>query len=160
MLKATRRYHSKFGGMWIDAEDWQVEWAKRIQTHELSEEIGIAMKKFVEDGFVILERAADQHCISQFEQDISAAFRRGHENLLCQLPGDYANRPVTAGMERHGVRIVDAYATLSSALELLSSPKLLDFLYAIFSEPPLLFQSLSFDTGSGQGLHQIGRAHV
>ena len=43
---------------------------------------------------------------------------------------------------------------LTEALELFSSPSLIHFLQIIFECSPLLFQSLSFDQGSQQGLHQ------
>ncbi len=42
----------------------------------------------------------------------------------------------------------------SEALALFASPRLFNFLKLIFEDIPHLFQSLSFDTGSQQGLHQ------
>src|SRR5437588_2024008 len=154
MPNSARTFHSKFGGMWVDASDWQSRLSQQVAANKISKELAGRIELFVRDGIVILPGAASDSDIDKFEADITAGFRDGHDGLLCQLRGDPTMRPVTAGMPRRGVRINDAFVALPSALNLLSSPPLVEFLTAIFDEPPLVFQSLSFDLGSEQGLHQ------
>ena len=52
------------------------------------------------------------------------------------------------------MRIVDVYAARPAALKVLLAPKLVRFLSLIFDAEPLLFQSLTFECGSEQGMHQ------
>lgn len=151
---AAASYHSKFGGLWIDRTDFAQQLEQRTRTDGLRSELAMQLRSFEQRGVVVLERGASDAELTGFENAISAAFREGHAHLISQNPGDNSPRPVLAGMNRRGVRIVDSYGALPQALDLLSSPALVDFLQALFAERPKLFQSLSFDTGSEQGFHQ------
>jgi phytanoyl-CoA hydroxylase len=147
-------FHSAFGGTWIDRADFPIQLAARLADGRLSREIASDISNFERDGFVIFENAASDDDLRMFETSISSAFREGHEHLISQLPGSGSSQPVTRGMDRKGTRIVDSFAVIPSALNLLSTLRLSEFIGAIFEEQPLLFQSISFDMGSGQGLHQ------
>jgi phytanoyl-CoA hydroxylase len=147
-------FHSRFGGMWIDRADFQLQLSRRLANGAISPAVARDIRDFERDGFIIFEGAAPDNDLTQFETAISTAFRNGHDNLISQLPGSGANQPVAAGMNRRGARIVDSFTVLPSALDLLSTPRLTQFMQSIFEEQPLLFQSISFDMGSGQGMHR------
>jgi phytanoyl-CoA hydroxylase len=147
-------FHSKFGGMWIDRSDFAQELSRRLQSGRVPARLASAVRDFERNGVLVLEQAASQDELARFETAISTAFREGRAGLLCQDPGQSAVKPVTAGMKRKGARVVDCYAELPEALDLLSSARLSEFLDIIFDARPKLFQSLSFDMGSEQGLHQ------
>jgi hypothetical protein len=147
-------YHSKFGGTWVDQSDFALQLKRRARLGEVRSHMVPLLRAFEQRGLVVLERAASERELIQFESAISTAFREGHAQLISQKPGDSTPQPVTAGMNRKGIRIVDSYAALPQALDLLSSPPLVKFLQALFAQRPKLFQSLSFDTGSEQGFHQ------
>ena len=51
-------------------------------------------------------------------------------------------------------RVVDIHAVRPLALELLFAPAITRFLNIIFERPPHLFQSLTFECGSEQDIHQ------
>jgi phytanoyl-CoA hydroxylase len=153
-LSNSVRFHSRFGGLWIDRSDWQVELDARLREGRIGPATGELIPEFVRNGFVILRRAAEAVAIDAFQDKIARSFREGNEHLLYQLPGVQRPSPVSAGLERRGTRIVDAFAVMPEARRLFASPSLMAFLAAIFDEDPLLFQSLSFDQGSEQGLHQ------
>lgn len=145
-------HHSRHGGMWIDRLDWRDELNKRH--NRLGDGLSRDIERFVRDGVIIYEDAADLAAVDAFDAAITKAFREGSDELICQLPGDPTDRRIEAGTERRRLRVVDAFVKMPEALSLLSSPKVVSFLSAIFGEDPLLFQSLSFDRGSEQGLHQ------
>src|SRR5579862_8560582 len=147
-------FHSRFGGMWIDRADFEQQLSRRVASGELSPALARDIRQFERDGYIIFEGAAPDDDLTKFETAISTAFRNGHEHLISQLPGSGANQPVVAGMNRRGTRIVDSFTALPSALNLLSSPRLTQFMRSVFDERPLLFQSISFDMGSGQGMHR------
>lgn len=147
-------FHSRYGGLWIDRSDWRDQLDRRVRAKSIATHTAQRIESFVENGYVILERAVDPAAIDRFETRISAAFANGDSSVLCQPLGRHAPQPITAETPRRGARVVDAFAPLPEALELLSSPALTAFLKAIFDADPHLFQSLSFDLGSEQGLHQ------
>jgi phytanoyl-CoA hydroxylase len=153
-LKHQLAFHSKFGGLWIDRTDFPQESIRRFGCGEVSAELEGQIRQFEHDGYIVLEKAASEDELTRFESAISDAFLHGHEQLISQVPGIAEHRRVTAGLDRKGTRIVDSFAVLREALDLLSSPRLVQFLAALFQEKPKLFQSLSFDMGSEQGLHQ------
>ncbi len=149
-----RRFHSPFGGLWIDALGWERELDAKLGRREVTRDAAALIPDFVRDGMVILRGAASAAAIDAFQNKIARSFRDGNERLLYQKPGILSSTPVSPGVERRGTRIVDAYAVMPEARELFHTPQLVDFLSAIFGDHPLLFQSLSFDQGSEQGLHQ------
>lgn len=148
------RFHSRFGGLWIDKRDWEAELDARVQGGRIDADTAGLICRFVSSGFVILPGAAESTAIDAFQEDIARSFREGNDQLLYQLPGVQKPSPVSAGVERRGTRIVDAFAVMPAARRLFVSPRPIAFMIAIFDEDPLLFQSLSFDQGSEQGLHQ------
>ena len=143
-------YHSKFGGLWIDRSDWREELRRR----RLSPEKAALATRFAETGYVILPQACDLAAIDAFQHAVAKAFREGNSSVLYQKHRSSETLPLTGPVDRLGTRIVDAYGALPQSLDLFTTPALMDFLKLIFDENPLLFQSLSFDQGSQQGLHQ------
>ncbi|QOR55301.1 MAG: hypothetical protein SHS37scaffold220_70 [Phage 67_12] len=154
MTQTQSPTHSKFGGTWLDRTDFPEQLELRARSGAIDEDLRSQLEQFERDGYIVLEGAASNEDLDSFESAISKAFREGHEHLIAQQPGNPAPLPVTDKTPRHGTRIVDSFAVIPSALDLLSSPRLARFLRAVLDEKPMLFQSLSFDTGSEQGLHQ------
>lgn len=147
------KFHSQFGGNWIDRLDFPERLRARVSKGSLSPDLAEAIQQFERDGYHILRGAASDADIDRFESALSGAFRDGHDTLIAQ--DKHATRlPVVAGMDRRGIRVVDSFVPLPAALDLFASPRLATFMTAIFEDRPLLFQSLSFDLGSEQGLHQ------
>lgn len=144
------KYHSRFGGMWVDREDWR----QVLQSQQLPLELAGLIETFVEDGFVILPGAADIAAVDVFRDKIVRAFRDGNPDVFYMNHGSPELLRLTEPVEGLKTRVVDVYGALPEALDLFSSPRLMEFLNAIFAEDPLLFQSLSFDQGSQQSYHQ------
>lgn len=146
----TAEFHSKFGGLWIDRSDWRQEMTAR----KLSEEQAALVTQFVENGYIILESAASHALVDAFQHKIEQAFRHGNGEVLYQKHGEQSVQYLVEPADRKGGRVVDSFVPLNEALDLFTVPRLLEFLTVIFGANPLLFQSLSFDQGSQQGLHQ------
>jgi ectoine hydroxylase-related dioxygenase (phytanoyl-CoA dioxygenase family) len=151
---ANDNHHSGFGGMWIDRADFEKQLICRLEDRRIPPAMEGYIRDFERDGYVVFSNAASEDALAEFEGAISTAFRDGHKELIGQLPGSGAHQRVSPGMDRRGTRIVDSFAVIAPALSLLSGARLAAFLRVVFDERPLLFQSISFDTGSGQGLHQ------
>jgi phytanoyl-CoA hydroxylase len=151
---STKGFHSKFGGMWIDRVDWQSQLQKRLADNRLTLEEAEQVRTFARDGVLILPGAADLAAVDKFSDAVSQSFRQGNPDLLFQRHGSRDTERLSGAVDRLGSRVVDAYMALPQALDLFNSAALQRFLTVIFDEPPMLFQSLSFDQGSQQGLHQ------
>lgn len=146
--------HSRFGGLWIDRADWPDALAQRIAQGKISTALGDQIRRFITDGVLILPQAASLDAVDAFQARIAQAFAQGDERVLYQRHGSQVTRPLTEPADPLGCRVVDSFCAFPEALALFATPALRDFLAAIFDAPPLLFQSLSFDQGSQQGLHQ------
>jgi hypothetical protein len=140
--------------MWIDRTDWEDQLQSRLAQKQLTADEAEQIRTFVRDGVIILPGAANLEAVDKFSEAVSRSFREGNPDLLFQRHGSPNTERLSGGVDRLGTRVVDAYMALPEAIRLFSSPALLRFLTLIFDEPPLLFQSLSFDQGSQQGLHQ------
>lgn len=143
-------FHSRFGGLWIDRADWRQQITARNLTSEQAEQVEF----FAENGFIILPGAAASETVDAFRRKIEISFREGNRDVLYQRHNGHDVLPLDGPADRLGVRVVDSFVPFSEALDLFSSPALIAFLQLIFDQNPLLFQSLSFDQGSQQGLHQ------
>jgi phytanoyl-CoA hydroxylase len=144
------KYHSRFGGMWIDREDWR----RVLRSKRLHSELARLIETFVEDGVVIIPGAADIAAVNAFQNKIARSVRQGNPDILYMNHGGSQLLALKEPVDGLKIRVVDVYGALPEALDLFSSPRLLEFLSAVFAEDPLLIQSLSFDKGSQQGLHQ------
>ncbi len=147
-------YHSKFGGTWIDRSDFPDELARRVAAGLVPAELAPTLQQFARDGYCVLPGAAAGEDIDRFESAISRAFREGHPHLVGLSHGSGEPKRVSAGLDRKQIRIVDSFAVMPEGLALLASRRLVEFIRLVLDDKPLLFQSISFDMGSQQGLHQ------
>jgi hypothetical protein len=105
-------------------------------------------------GYAVLEGAVDPAACDRFRDDISTAWEEGDERLFVRHPGVNEYVLLRAGTRTDGSCVVDSSVYYESAWELLFADAIVEFLRTIFEEEPLVFQSLSFDKGSEQGMHQ------
>lgn len=80
--------------------------------------------------------------------------QNGDERIVVFTGGGETQARLAAGTATGGMRAVDVYAYYESARRALFSDRIVEFLRAIFNDSPLLFQSLTFERGSQQPLHQ------
>jgi ectoine hydroxylase-related dioxygenase (phytanoyl-CoA dioxygenase family) len=147
-------YFSRFGGLWTDRRDAGQEIERRAQEGRISAPLAERLRFWVSNGYVVLEQAVDGGVCDQVRADLQAAFRDGDERLLIHSPAGANYRPLSAGLDTERARVVDAYVYYESARRALFSPAIIEFLSAVFDDRVLLFQSLSFERGSQQPLHQ------
>jgi phytanoyl-CoA hydroxylase len=148
------QFFSRYGGLWIDQLDFDEQFPVRLKSGKLTAAQAEQVTFFVKNGYLIIPGAVPASACDRFSDDITNAWHHGDERLLVQRPGERTGAPLTAGAPRVMARVVDSYVYYESALDLLLSDSISKFLKTIFDDDPLLFQSLSFDVGSEQGLHQ------
>ena len=62
-LRPQPKYHSKYGGLWIDREDWR----QRLRRRGFSPQLSSDIEQFVADGYVIFEQAASLEAVDTFQ---------------------------------------------------------------------------------------------
>lgn len=147
-------HFSRYGGLWVDRADFAEKLAHRIQNGILTGDEAGQIKFFSENGYLIIPAAVSAAACDRFCNDITSAWQNGDPRLLVQQPGESVGKPLTAGSPRTGTRVVDSFVYYESALDLLLSDSVSRFLQILFEDDVLLFQSISFDMGSEQGMHQ------
>ena len=156
--EAPPAYHSRFGGLWIDRLD-----AKRLLEQKARRDRRIARLReplafFIDNGYVILEKAVDPHAIDRYLAELATLGAPGGPLLAtvhATTPQGYAIVPLAeADLAAPLTKILDTYAHVASARSLVFAPAIEEFLRAIFEEGALAFQGLHFERGSTQGVHQ------
>jgi ectoine hydroxylase-related dioxygenase (phytanoyl-CoA dioxygenase family) len=146
------QFHSKFGGLWIDDTD-----EARVQAG-LDAIADVAMRrrvnKFIRDGFVILERAVPHERIDAYLREYAAAAATPGR-LQIEVPMDGGRQAFAREKSlKHGSKVLDTGMLLPSGQDLSFATPVSDFLQAVFGEKSLAFQTLHFEVGSTQAVHQ------
>lgn len=109
-----------------------------------------------DNGFYVIKNAVSifeiDQLVSEMEEILSARNRR---DVLFQQHGSGRTLPICDLQgDGKGARFVDLMMSLVSAQKVLLNDKIVESLRQIFDADPVLFQSLSFEYGSEQALHQ------
>jgi hypothetical protein len=151
-------YHSRFGGLWVDRLD-----AKRLLEEKARREKGIArlhdpLAFFIDNGYVILEKAVAPQAIDRYLAELSAVSAPGGP-LLATVWADTPLGYETVSLAKADLgapltKVLDTYVHVAAARDLIFAPAIEEFLRAIFEEGALAFQGLHFEKGSTQAIHQ------
>ena len=151
-------FHSRFGGLWVDRLD-----AKRVLRDKAKDDPRIAKLRgklafFIDNGYVILEKAVDPAAIDRYLAQFEAARAPGGA-LLASVrvdgPQDKSVVPLAeANLAAPLTKVLDTYVHIAAARELIFAPAIDEFLRAVFEEGAIAFQGLHFEMGSTQAVHQ------
>ncbi|MSR63490.1 MAG: hypothetical protein EXS08_13695 [Planctomycetes bacterium] len=145
-------FHSRFGGLWTDRLDALSELERRRQRGALTPEEAAMLGFWIQNGFWIEKGALSAATLVQLEAELAALVRDRARPPLVELGGRY-ERLGAASSGAH-VKLVDAYALSPAALQAAFAERVQRFLRLVLDDEPLLFQSLSFERGSEQPVHQ------
>jgi phytanoyl-CoA hydroxylase len=148
------KWFSKFGGLWTDRVDAPQELKRRLAAGEVTPEDAERLTQWMEKGYVVLPGAVSTSVCDDVRQVIEQAWSLGDERLRVFPPGSHEPIEISPDLPTDRLRIIDIYAFVESARMALFSPPITHFLELVFERPPVLFQSLSFERGSQQGMHQ------
>ncbi|MBQ0934410.1 phytanoyl-CoA dioxygenase family protein [Ideonella paludis] len=146
--KVPRAADSPLGELWIDQNN-ALDQADRLGLDALA---AADLRQFISQGYLVIPGAISEALADQIVADA----HRVRSN-----PGDYVVRDKGAYInpahieEFHlGHRIIDLYAVSAAAREAVFTPRASRLLNLIFGEPALAIQSLYFEYGSQQAVHQ------
>lgn len=151
---ATVEYRSEFEGLWTDRIDVDAVIERRRRSGQLVDGDVEFLQHWLERGYVLLEGAVPVDVCEEVKADLQRAFEHGDERLHVLAPGDHFGRALGPATDMRNMRVNDIYVHYDSARRALFAEPVQRFLRMIFDASPLLLQSLSFDSGSGQGYHR------
>ncbi|MEM6537571.1 MAG: phytanoyl-CoA dioxygenase family protein [Pseudomonadota bacterium] len=152
-------YHSRFGGLWTDLSNAKEIAEGKLTTGLLNDEEFEQVSFWIEKGYVIIKGAVSKDWIDELNNDLDRIWLEGHEMAWVSAIED--GRGVTRRLKQDDVhkvdnllKLVDIYEYLESARRVSLAPAILRFMEIVFERPPLAHQSLSFNCGSKQPMHQ------
>jgi ectoine hydroxylase-related dioxygenase (phytanoyl-CoA dioxygenase family) len=150
------KYFSKFGGFWTDRTDYEDILRDKLKTGRIAESQRELFNHWREHGFVIFNQCVDMNVVNQMILELQDLPLNAPAGLKItggdeMIDRDYKPESVKA---HDSIRIVDFYHFSESARRLLFNSVVVEFLHQIFENDPVLTQSLSFEFGSEQEVHQ------
>jgi ectoine hydroxylase-related dioxygenase (phytanoyl-CoA dioxygenase family) len=145
-------YFSEFGGTWTDRVDAEARLAAKLRSSALSPQEGRLVDEWMRDGYVVLPGAVPAQVVDAIKAEVESIWERGDASYALELGARYF--PLDSALRSEPVKLLDLYARVPAALEAAFAPALRRFLGLLFQSEPLLFQSLSFERGSRQPIHQ------
>jgi phytanoyl-CoA hydroxylase len=152
--QAQVTYRSHFEGLWTDRVDAEQVIERRWRAGQLRAADVERLKHWVEHGYIVLPGAVPAEDCEAIKADLGRAFEHGDERLHVLKPGEHFGTPLQPGTPQARMRVNDIYVYYESARRALFAEPIVRFLRLIFSGSPTLLQSLTFDKGSQQGIHQ------
>jgi phytanoyl-CoA hydroxylase len=149
----NRRFHSRFGGLWTDRKDAEAEADRRIARGQITPEQRALALQFIRDGYVILRGAVSPDLLDRVDGDLDRARRHPLMHLMGSYDVRYAHATASS-WSRRDFRGVDFHVNSPAIRDSIFHPSIAGFLRMIFDEDPLANQTLLFQHGSQQRIHQ------
>ena len=149
--KRAENFHSRFGGLWIDNTDPDVVLRKLQSIPDTAMRRNV--DSFVRDGFVILSGVVPHERIDAYLREYQLAADTG----MMQIEVPTAGGRQAFAREKSfipGSKVLDTAMLMSSGQDLSFAPAISAFLETIFGESAMAFQTLHFEVGSTQAIHQ------
>jgi hypothetical protein len=155
-LLNIRQYPSKFGGQWMNRKDFQIILNQKIKQGLIDAKTEELINKWRIDGFLVWEKAIAPGLIDELNEELNALPVHHPAGLMMTGPnfeGAKLYQPELVKVHE-STRIVDYYFFSHAARQILFSRPLMNFLEIVFEKRPVLTQSLNFEYGSEQTVHQ------
>lgn len=146
------RFRSRFGGLWTDLSHAPalLEGKRALGLITASEHEQLTT--WIHGGYVILRGVIPADLCDRVRADAERA-AGGEIDLMREIAGPRGLTVVPAAGRRDG-KLIDLYAKSAAALETITHTAIVRFLNLVFERPAIVFQSLYFEFGSEQPLHQ------
>jgi hypothetical protein len=148
---------NRFGSLWIDRPDWIDVLAQKVRAGQISDELSVGIFKFCRDGYHIIRNAVPAELVADLNEELDQAWTTPQPNLLIETfepDGVMKYIPPDERYRDGRTKLLDFYAHSALAREAIASPRVIEFLSAIFDDTPKAFQGLYFHKGSQQAFHK------
>lgn len=153
--QAWPRFRSRFGGLWPDLSDAEARIAGKQELGVLDEADAARFRHWCQHGYVTLERTVEPALIDRLQAEVEEFWQQGRPDLTLEVNDDgTVFRPMAARYRHLPHKVLDLHGASPIARDIVFSPAIRRFLGLLFERPPMVFQSLMFQWGTEQAMHQ------
>jgi phytanoyl-CoA hydroxylase len=145
-------YHSRFGGLWTDRLDAEAELRRRLANGRTDPAEADQLRSWIRDGFVVLRGAVPAATCAAVRAEVEDIWANRDPDQVIEIGG--LRTGIDPDRRSEHYKLLDQHARPGPARSALFAPRLVRFLESVLDQEPLLFQSLTFETGSDQPMHQ------
>lgn len=142
--------------IWLDAENASDEIEKRLRAGDINGAEAEDLRKFVDDGYVIVKADLTESDADSFDQNVDRLWKERPPNVSFAYDGPPRrfSEAVETEHRRPRYRIHDMHSWFEAAMRLYLDRKLQRYASLILGETAVATQSLFFEYGSQQALHR------
>jgi hypothetical protein len=148
---ATR---SKFGGLWTDHRNALDIVQGRLDLGFINDEQATLLRKWIADGYAVLESAVDPEILDKAQEDLEKAYNGAMPGVKYAVHGMSQSTDWIPEALTNPAKALDIHWFSPAIRDLIFSDWVLRFLGLIFERRPLASQTLGFWRGSAQDGHQ------
>lgn len=151
----TGTFLSPYGGFWTDTHERAARLDELVRERAVDAEEAERLRFWIANGYAVIPGVLDDAQILTLQQAIDRAIDAGSREMT------YWD---AAGKQQHAARrdklleaeckVIDVHATLPEVQAAIFAPRLARFLELVMQAKAIAFQTLYFERGSEQGVHQ------
>lgn len=147
-------FNSRFGGLWTDLNNAEEAIDGRLALGRITTEQAELLRCWVKNGYIVLSHAVQEQLIEAAKIAIDQIYLQGKAYVEAYDTGVVHVTKVEPRHRDIPHKLIDTYALSSRVRTVLMSDGIVDFLNLIFDSPAMVFQSIYFQRGSQQDIHQ------
>ncbi len=150
------RFRSAFGGFWVDLSDAEARLRGRVESGALSAAEGERFEGWMRKGYTVFEGPVSEEDVDLLREEVEGLWDQGAPEIQTELFENGVRRfePLMPEFRNVPHKILDLHGHLESARRVVFADPIRRFLLQLFERPPMAFQSLSFQYGTEQAMHQ------
>ncbi len=149
-------HRSLHGGLWPDRVDAEQLLDERLARAQMDDRQAALFQDWMRDGFVVLEGAVEPAQIEAVEAALESTWSGVHPRAHVEYwkDGNQLIEPVQPEHRALMAKLLDLHAFDERVRQAIFSPRALEFLNLLFERAPMAFQTLTFQRGTEQPIHQ------
>lgn len=156
LSRRRKGYHSRFGGLWTDRLDALEGLEQRKERHAINEAEAGLLEKWIQDGYVVVPGGVPRLDCDRLLQKAERSWSAGDPDLVVEV--DREDGPIRVPLDpryrSERTKVLDLHAVWPEARSISFAPVVAAFLRLVFEDSPVAFQSLLFERGTQQDIHQ------
>lgn len=147
-------HQSRFGGLWTDLTNADEIATGKLQLGQITAEEEAMLRSWIQNGYIIIENAVPAELIDEALDDVARIYKEGKALVETYEFNDVRLVGVEERHRQMPHKLIDAYALSEPLRKMQHADRISRFLNLVFDRPALAFQSLYFEWGSQQSIHQ------
>ncbi len=149
-------YRSQFGGLWTDQSDALEVVEAKLSRGTIDEADAERLRSWIENGLLVLPQAVPDAVVEEINADVRGVWEGAFPKIHVEYWEEHTMHiaPVRREMQEWTTKLLNLHGFSEPARKSEFAPAVLRFLRLLFEREPMAFQSLYFERGSEQPMHQ------